>query len=137
MTYSHSAAVQQEPKHLSDVTYLSPLSQHVVRLPQQKTGLSPVQKLGYGLLTIAFAFGLAQALRCGIASGIKLERLAAQLSMLEQVHQQAQVEQARLQDKISLYSSPIGIEEMARERLGMVADDEVLVRLYPVSVAQR
>lgn len=100
-------------------------------------GLSPLQKTGYALLFLALMFAGFQAVWCGIASAAKLEALVHQLTAVEAAHNQAQTTQIILKDKISLYGSPEGIEEMARERLGLVGQDEILVRLYPASVANQ
>ncbi len=132
----HGAAAQENLIQQSEIAHLSPVT-HVVTFPQQKPGLTPLQKWGYGLLLGAFLFGGIQAIRCGVASGIKLEKLVGELTALQQVNQQAQTKHAMLQDKIALYKSPLGVEEMARERLGMVAQDETLVRLYAPSKQQQ
>lgn len=99
--------------------------------------LTRLQKLGYSLLAFSLVFISVQAFRCGIVSGIKLSHLLGHLALVKQANQVALTQNTILKDKISLYSSPQGIEEMARERLSMVGPDEVLIRLYPVAVAQR
>ena len=90
-----------------------------------------------GLLIGALLFSGAQAIRCGILSTNRLQGLLAQLAVIQTVDNEAKVHNAVLQDKVSLYSSPLGIEEIARDRLGMVKEDEILVRLYPGALAQR
>jgi cell division protein FtsB len=98
--------------------------------------LTSLQKWAYCLLAVAVAFCALQALRCGIVSGLRIGSLLRQQMAVSHIYQHAQTQQAYLQDKISLYSTSFGIEEMARERLGLVGEDEILVRLYPVATAQ-
>lgn len=88
-------------------------------------------------MLFSFVFVCVQSVRCSVLSAVKLQGLLHQGAAVETAHQQATQRNGMLQDKISLYSSAMGIEEMARERLDMVGDDEILVRLYPQSVAQR
>lgn len=90
----------------------------------------------YGTVALVLLFGLAQGLRCGYLSIVKLDGLVKQLSVVEQHHADAKRENQVLTDKVALYSSPVGVEELARERLDLVREDEVLVRIYPSSVAQ-
>jgi cell division protein FtsB len=133
---ARTTKLQYETLEQLEVLHLPPITR-VVTTPQQRPGLTPLQKVGYGALLFAFLFGGFQAIRCGVASGVKLEALVRQLSAVETVHADAVTNHAMLEDKISLYGSPQGIEEMARERLGLVGQDEILIRMYPAAVAQR
>lgn len=108
----------------------------VVELPYQQPRLSVLQKWGYGVLLAALLCVAVQAIRCGVASSVKLQGLLAQQVAVQDLNHQAKARSDMFQDKISLYSSPLGVEEMARERLSMVEQDEILVRLYPPAVAQ-
>ncbi len=134
--FARVATVKQEPLNRLEVVQVAPVTS-IRTFKKQKPAVSPIQKIGYGLVLFAVVFCAVQAIRCGMASTAKLEGLVKQLSFVEQAHQQAKTQKSIYQDKISLYSSPLGIEEMARDRLGMVGQDEVLVRIYPTSVAQR
>lgn len=136
MTFARQATAQYEPLNHLEIVSLSPISS-VVEMPKQQSRLTTLQKWSYGLLVFALLFAGVQAIRCGTLSGAKVDGLLKQLAIVQTVNQEVKERKAVLQDKISLYQSPLGVEEMARERLGMVGQDEILVRIYPTSVAQR
>lgn len=136
MRTAREATAKIEYQSLQTHPYLEPLTR-VVELPYQRRGLSVAQKWGYGLLCAAFVFVGIQGLRCGIVSVAKLEGLLRQQTLVQEAHTDVTAKNALLKDKISLYASPQGVEEMARERLDMVGEDEILVRLHPAGLAQR
>ena len=100
----------------------------VVKRPQSQVLYLP--KWATGLLVAALAFVCLQGVRCALGSIIKVEKLIVQLNAVVVDHKLAKQAHSALNDKISLYSSPSGVEELAREGLELVRPDEVLVRLY-------
>lgn len=130
MRSTREATLRYEHLQHSETVHVSPITR-VVKIPKQQPGLTPLQKWGYSLALAALLFGGIQAVRCGLYSSAKLEGLLKQLAIVQQVHHQTKAQHMALQDKISLYSSPIGIEEIARDRLDMIGQDEILVRIYP------
>lgn len=133
-----SVAYQYQNPALSQagLTHIAPVT-HIATSPAPSRELSSFQKYAYGLLIFALCFGVLQALRCGIVSTIRLEKMLHQHQEINALHAQAQATQQLLNDKIQRYSSPFGLEEMARERLSMVGPNEVLVRIYPTAVAKK
>lgn len=119
-----------------EVVQVTPVTR-ITEIFHQQKALSPLQKWGFGLLMAALVVTGIQVVRGGVLSSAKLQGLMYQLGAVRQYHEQAQAKNAMLRDKIELYRSPLGIEEIARDRLDMVSQDEILVRVYPVAVAQR
>lgn len=83
-----------------------------------------------GMVMLAIVFGLFQTLRTAIAGAYKLSILVNQQSVVEKYYQETLQENRRLKDRITLYSAPAGIEELARNNLEMVGKDEILVRAH-------
>lgn len=106
-------------------------------LPRTKASLGQLELLGYGLMVCALLVCGLQACRCMMDSVLKAQGLSHQLTFLQDAHQDTVARKVFLKDRISRYTSAAGVEEMARERLGLVAKDEVLVRVYPSALASR
>jgi Septum formation initiator len=130
------AAIQYESLPNLEVVQVAPVTR-VIDISKTRQGFTSLQKWGYGLLIGSLLFSGIQAVRCGILSTNRLQGLLTQLAVIQTISNEAKVHNAVLQDKVSLYSSPLGIEEIARDRLGMVKEDEILVRLYPAALAQQ
>ncbi len=96
---------------------------------QQRKHVSSFQLFSTGLIILAFAFGFFQALRAMVADAYTFSILFQNTPVIEQYYSQALSENQMLQEKIQIYSSPEGIEELARNSLNMVSDEEILVRL--------
>ncbi len=114
-----------------------PIIPSVTQINPPKPKLTSLQKWGYGILAFSLLFIGLQAIRCGFISIVKIEGLLHQLALVKSANEMVISRNATLQDKIALYSSPLGVEEMARERLGMVKKDEIIVRIFPPTLAQR
>jgi cell division protein FtsB len=84
----------------------------------------------FGVILLAILFGLFQALRTGIAGVYKVSVLSSQQAAVEKYYQETLQENRLLKDRISVYSAPAGIEELARNNLEMVGKDEILVRSH-------
>lgn len=86
----------------------------------------------YLLINAALLFGLAQCIRALISDVFHLSALAASQTKVQKYYAQTRQENQLLQHKIRLYSSPSGIEELARNYLNMVGQDELPVRFQPL-----
>jgi len=80
-------------------------------------------------IAVALVFVLFQCSRAVITNTIKLVRLAAYHTQLEQLHHETVDTLVQTKDRIRFYASPQGVEELARNELEMVGKDEVLVNL--------
>lgn len=83
-----------------------------------------------GLIVMALIFGIIQAARSVVSNAYQLSLLSKNLPAVERYHQKTVQENRQLLEKIQIYSSPSGIEELARNNLGLVGEDEILVRFY-------
>lgn len=103
---------------------------HVQRVQSRFRKHAPViQYAVYSLILLAIVFGLFQAVRAIAYDTYKLSILLGQRATLDQYHRETLAENTLLKEKIAIYSSAAGIEELARNNLEMVGPDEVLVRL--------
>lgn len=103
---------------------------HVQRVQSRFRKHAPiVQYTVYSLILLAVVFGLFQAVRAIAYDTYKLSVLLGQRTTIDQYHRETLAENTLLKEKIAIYSSTAGIEELARNNLEMVGPDEVLVRL--------
>jgi cell division protein FtsB len=79
-------------------------------------------------VNVALAFGLLQCARTLISDGLNMSLLMNSQTSVQHSYSQTQHENKMLSDKIRVYSSPSGIEELARNYLNMVGDNELPVR---------
>jgi cell division protein FtsB len=79
-------------------------------------------------VNIALAFGLIQCVRAFIGDGLNLSRLMQSQASVQSFYSQTRQENQALQHKIAVYSSPSGVEELARNYLNMVGENELPVR---------
>ncbi|MBY0403292.1 MAG: hypothetical protein K2X66_05290 [Cyanobacteria bacterium] len=86
--------------------------------------------LYYSLIAVAVVFGLFQATRTIISGTYAVTVLSSKQASVENYYQSALAENQLLKDRISVYSAPAGIEELARNNLEMVGADEILVRTH-------
>lgn len=82
----------------------------------------------YCAVNAALIFGVIQCARTLIGDSLNLSLLMNSLTSVQQAYQQTHHENKLLQDKIRLYSSPSGIEELARNYLNMVGENELPIR---------
>jgi cell division protein FtsB len=111
---------------LSPVT-ARPVRRHLVQSHQKKR-TSHSERLLYTAVIGALVFGLVQCARTLIGDSLSLSRLAHSKASVEQFYEQTRNENRQLNEKIRLYSSAFGIEELARNYLNMVGKDEIPVR---------
>ena len=76
----------------------------------------------------ALIFGLIQCVRAFIGDSLNLSRLMHSQTSVQDFYTKTQQENRLLHHKIRLYSSPSGIEELARNYLNMVGENELPVR---------
>lgn len=118
----------------TDAAYpeLSPVTERPSRRrpvqSHQKKRTSHSERLLYIAVISALVFGLIQCTRALIGDSLSLSRLVHSKASVEQFYQQTRQENRQLTDKIRLYSSAFGIEELARNYLNMVGKDEIPVR---------
>jgi len=82
------------------------------------------------LIVAALLFGILQSVRALTTGAYKMTALLKNQAIVSQSLEEAREEGAILGEKIDTYSSPAGIEELARNSLQMVGKDEVLVRIH-------
>jgi len=82
----------------------------------------------YLLINAALLFGIGQCLRTLIIDSLDLSRLLNSHASVERFSQQTRQENRALGEKIRIYSSASGIEELARNYLNMVGQNELPVR---------
>lgn len=129
-SWNDAASLQQQRAHL----YIAPVAD-VHELPIRRPLPSFGQRLVLAGIAFAILFGCVQGLRCGVLSVLKIERLLHQRSAVTSVHNQAVQTQKILKNQIAVYSSPRGLEELARDGLELVREDEILVRLHPADAS--
>ncbi|MBK8191243.1 MAG: hypothetical protein IPK79_12435 [Vampirovibrionales bacterium] len=79
----------------------------------------------------ALAFGCLQITRAIVSHLYQISVLTANAGVMNRLYRETIDERALLTHKIAVYSSPAGVEELARNNLDMVGPDETLVRLRP------
>jgi len=119
----------------TDVTYpeLQPvtngqLKRQAVRKSQYKKQTSRAEYMLYILINAALFFGVVQCVRALVSDSLHLSMLVNSSTSVHQFYTQTRHENQVLQNKIKTYSSPSGIEELARNYLNMVGENELPVR---------
>lgn len=77
----------------------------------------------------ALAFGCLQITRAIVSHLHKISILTANAAVMDRFYREAQDERRLLDHKVAIYSSPEGVEELARNNLDMVGPGEILVRI--------
>jgi cell division protein FtsB len=80
-------------------------------------------------------FGLIHASILVYTSGIKVFGLLKQQQAVVQLHHQLIQKNNLLKQNIKRYSQSQGVEELARNQLNWITDNELLVRIKPTAVA--
>ncbi len=106
--------------------------QHFKRQParksQYKKQTSRAEYILYIMINAALVFGVVQCVRALVFDGLHLSSLLNSQSKVQTFYNQTRHENQLLQTKIKVYSSPTGIEELARNYLNMVGQNELPVR---------
>jgi cell division protein FtsB len=115
-----------------DYPVLQPVTQRNFKRQPVQSRFKKQASLQQNLLSLgiiaALLFGIAQSLRTVISDTYNLSILLQSKAAVQNYYQATQQENRLLSHKVKIYSSPSGIEELARNYLNMVGKDELLVR---------
>jgi len=95
---------------------------------RHKKQTSRAEYILYIMINAALVFGLVQCVRALVNDGLHLSLLLNSQASVQQMLSQTQHDNQVLQNKIRVYTSPSGIEELARNYLNMVGENELPVR---------
>ena len=119
----------------TDLAYpeLQPVTERQIRRQslthsKNKKQTTRAEYILYILVNAALVFGLVQCVRALVSDSLHLSLLMNTQSSVQQMFTQTKHENQMLQNKIKVYSSPSGIEELARNYLNMVGENELPVR---------
>lgn len=90
--------------------------------------LSRGERLLLMMINGALVFGMAQCLRTLVSDSLNLSRLFNTQASVQKYYGETRQQHQLLSEKIRIYSSPSGIEELARNYLNMVGSNELPVR---------
>lgn len=112
---------------------LQPVTEkHIRRQPitrsRNKKQTTRHEYLLYILINAALIFGLVQCVRALVNDGLHLSLLMNSQVSVQKLFNQTRHDNQVLQNKIQVYSSQSGIEELARNYLNMVNENELPVR---------
>jgi cell division protein FtsB len=129
MAYSNRKIVLTEAAYpeLHPVTERQIRRQAVTR-SRNKKQTTRAEYILYMLINAALIFGLVQCVRALVSDGLHLSALMNSQASVQQMFNQTRHDNQVLQHKIRVYSSPSGIEELARNYLNMVGENELPVR---------
>lgn len=129
-----------DSKGFSTEAQLPKLEQHIsvapIRTLAQAKALAPAiaqstsQKLVYGAAILLSIFAIGQCIRACAVHAIKLQSLMSANQAVHDSRLNNQAENLDLRDQIALYQSKRGVEILARERLNLVGENEVLVQIF-------
>jgi cell division protein FtsB len=95
---------------------------------RQKKRMTRGEGLFYLAVNIALVFGVLQCVRTFVGDSLNLMSLFHSQASVQKYHQQTVHEQQQLKERIRIYSSASGIEELARNYLDMVGEHELPIR---------
>jgi cell division protein FtsB len=129
MAYSNRKSVHLEAAYpeLHPVTERQIRRQTITR-SRNKKQTTRAEYILYILINAALVFGLVQCVRALVSDGLHLSALMNSQASVQQMFNQTRHDNQVLQHKIRVYSSPSGIEELARNYLNMVGENELPVR---------
>ncbi len=99
-----------------------------VKKSQYKKRTTRFEYLLYLTINAALVLGVVQCARTLITASFNLSQLVSSQASVQSFFNQTKVENKVLNEKIRVYSSPSGIEELARNYLNMVGENELPVR---------
>ena len=117
--------VQFTPSELPSV---QPIPQKPLQ-SRQKKRMTRGEGFFYVAVNVALVFGVLQCARTFIGDSFNIARLLQSQSSVQKFNHQTLTEQKQLKDRIRIYSSASGIEELARNYLDMVGENELPVRV--------
>jgi cell division protein FtsB len=104
------------------------LKRQPVRKSQYKKRTTRAEYFLYMAVNAALVFGMFQCARALIGDSFNLSQLTNSQTSVQKFFNQTKQENRVLNDKIRIYSSASGIEELARNYLNMVGQNEIPVR---------
>ena len=104
------------------------LKRQPVRKSQHKKKTSRAEYILFLMINGALVFGLCQCVRALLHDSLNVSQLVNSQTSVQHYFQQTRHEHQVLNDKIKIYSSQSGIEELARNYLNMVSENELPVR---------
>ena len=110
---------------------LHPVTERAYRKPVQshrKKHTNQHQVMIALAINAALIFGLAQCVRALVFDAWSVSNLVQSQAAVNQSYAETRQEHRALSDKIRIYSSASGIEELARNYLNMVGENELPVR---------
>jgi cell division protein FtsB len=118
----------QEQFRPSELPSVQPAPQKPLQ-SRQKKRMTRGEGFFYIAVNVALVFGVLQCARTFIGDSFNIARLLQSQSSVQKFNHQTLTEQKQLKDRIRIYSSASGIEELARNYLDMVGEDELPVRI--------
>lgn len=133
----HSALQKSRTTRVSNLSsntmFSAPVIAPVKELTAQNTvkkGLSKEQRVVYMAIMGVLLFATLQCVRSCVVNAYKANILISQFGAVETSHDSVALENQVLHDQINQYSSPKGLEMLARERLNLVGPHEVLINVF-------
>ncbi len=99
-----------------------------IRKSQYKKKTTRAEYILFMAVNAALVFGMFQCARALVSDSFSLTRLTGTQVSVQKFFSQTKQENRILNDKIRIYSSTSGIEELARNYLNMVGENELPVR---------
>lgn len=119
----------QEQYRSTELQSVQPIPQQKPLQSRHKKRMTRGEGLFYIAVNVALVFGVLQCARTFIGDSFNIARLLQSQSSVQKFNHQTLTEQKVLKDRIRVYSSASGIEELARNYLDMVGENELPVRV--------
>jgi len=128
MAYSNHKIAYSAEMAYPELQPVQHFKRQPVRKSQYKKQTSRAEYILYIMINAALVFGVIQCVRALVFDGLHLSSLLNSQSKVQTFYNQTRHENQLLKTKIKVYSSPTGIEELARNYLNMVGQNELPVR---------
>ena len=128
MAYSNHKIAYSAEMAYPELQPVQHFKRQPVRKSQYKKQTSRAEYILYIMINAALVFGVIQCVRALVFDGLHLSSLLNSQSKVQTFYNQTLHENQLLKTKIKVYSSPTGIEELARNYLNMVGQNELPVR---------
>lgn len=128
MAYSNQKIAYSAEMAYPELQPVQHFKRQPVRKSQYKKQTSRAEYILYIMVNAALVFGVIQCVRALVFDGLHVSSLLSSQSKVQTFYNQTRHENQLLKNKIKVYSSPTGIEELARNYLNMVGQNELPVR---------
>jgi len=128
MAYSNHKIAYSAEMAYPELQPVQHFKRQPVRKSQYKKQTSRAEYILYIMINAALVFGVAQCVRALVFDGLHISSLLNSQNKVQTFYNQTRHENQLLKTKIKVYSSPTGIEELARNYLNMVGQNELPVR---------